>query len=573
MRKLLGFFLLSFLWLTSAFAQSGNVGIYGTIQGSGSFIAISVDGSGNFSAKNSIIPNGATAVPITTQVQGSGTGLVISSDASSNFTYAVAPPPNNAVPVIGYAAGTPSSININATTGVVTAGSYSTTLANLFSFALQQATLTQLKAALAAAAISNPVDAADYPSPPSFAESASHNAALSVQANVGPQGSQFWNSLGRRYIRGGTAGLFIGTSNETIGTGNLVTFSGLVPTLVSGDSNYTYQVGFVTSSQLVELNLRVVTAASPFRLIVNGQFVNRTAGYANVQQFVTLDFGSSASRTIIVETQGGGAPLINVAVSAGQTITAATVTDIRSIVFGDSITEGASNGAAVKYVWDTWFASSAKQLGFTNVQNAAIGGTGYWNQSGGATNNRLRIVDAMPQAISATTYSVVTFAGGYNDQNQVSNATTAALALQAWRAARLAQPGALIIVMGIPGEATGPSAALIATENALAAQFVAWADPCSIFVPVSTDIGGAWFTGTDYVGHIVTGLGNSGTWVSSDGIHPSQVGQLGFGAKANTAVRGALPPLYTRFNVNWLLDRDINPAANDNSPAFLSKAA
>lgn len=418
-------------------------------------------------------------------------------------------------------------------------------------FALQKATLVRVKAALASSAISNPVDAADLPSPPTFAESASHNAALSVQANTGPQASQFWNSLGRRYIRSSTLGLYIGTSNETLGLGNLNALSaGFVPAFTSGDSNYTYQVGFTTSSQLVELNLRVSGAgATPFRLIVNGQFVNRSAGYSNALAFVTLDFGSSANRTIIIETQGGGGALINVAVSVGQTITAATVTDIRAIVYGDSLTEGTSNGATVKYVWDTWFASSSKQLGLTNIWNAAVGGTGYWNQSGGRTGTRRSIVEAMPQSISASTFDVIKFAAGYNDQNQAPNATTAALALQAWQLARAAQPGALIIVMGIPGEATGPSAALIATENAIAAQFTAWADPCSVFIPISTDSGGAWVTGTDYVGHIVTGLGNSGTWVSSDGLHPTQVGQLGIGAKANTAARAALPALFTAFGV------------------------
>lgn len=133
MRKLLGFVLLSILWLTSAFAQTGNVGTYGIIQGSGSFIAISVDGSGNFAIKNSIIPNATTAVPIRTTIPGSGTGLVFTLDLSSNFTYAVstASNPFGNVPVIGYAAGAISEIDINTGTGVVSAGSFSTTLAAL----------------------------------------------------------------------------------------------------------------------------------------------------------------------------------------------------------------------------------------------------------------------------------------------------------------------------------------------------------------------------------------------------------------------------------------------------------
>jgi len=64
-----------------------------------------------------------------------------------------------------------------------------------------------------------------------------------------------------------------------------------------------------------------------------------------------------------------------------------------------------------------------------------------------------------------------------------------------------------------------------------------------------------------------TGAGD-GQWKSltytSDGLHPSELGHQTIAA----CVQNAAP-----FIINWLFNRDLDPAANDNTPAFMNKVA
>lgn len=400
----------------------------------------------------------------------------------------------------------------------------------------QLATLATLRAASAAALISNPVDNADMASPPTITQAGTHNAALTVTANFVDTPAKFRISPGNKYGRTTTKGLYIGTANLSPSTnGNLSGVTSLSPALVNnGENEVCYTIDFVATGQIVELALRVTgDNVMPYRVIVDNHFVARD-GIANTGQYVSMDFGSSATRSITVEVQMQS--FLGVAVSAGGSITAPADQTVKAAFTGDSITESISSGETIAYVYDGWASTFSKRNGINSMRNAAVGGTGYWNTFGGS---RSKIFDQMDYWISGDTYDLIGFAGGYNDQNQVANATTAANALACWQRARAAQPNALILVTGIPGERTGPSAALLATENALKAQFDAWADPFSIFLPISTDPEGPWIYGTGYVGS-TNGTGNSDTLVSSDGIHPSRAGRLFIGDKANSAYRAKL---------------------------------
>lgn len=413
-----------------------------------------------------------------------------------------------------------------------------------------KATLTRIKVATTAAAASNPVDFPDMASPPTLSQSNTHDATLTVQANPSANPTVFRNSPGNRYIFDAVTGLMMGTSNQSPATAtNLSSFAGsTTPVLAAGDEQNCYTVDFyVTNATVVELDVRrFVPDTVPYRIIIGNSFLARNGFIGSAGEFAKLTFASAFTGQITVECQFSGSLFSGVSVSAGGTITAPPGATYNMLALGDSITEGASSGDATFYAYDRWASTAAKQLGFL-VRNAGVGQTGYSNP--GPTHSKL--VDQLPYLwADSTAHDIVAIANGVNDfNNGYSNATIAADALAAWQAIRAHQPQALIVVVGIWGCAFGPSAQLIATENALKAQFDAWADPCSVFLRNSTDPAGSWFTGTGYVGG-PTGSGNSDTYTSADGLHPSRAGAIYSGGKVNTALRAALPALYTTFGVS-----------------------
>ena len=82
-----------------------------------------------------------------------------------------------------------------------------------------------------------------------------------------------------------------------------------------------------------------------------------------------------------------------------------------------------------------------------------------------------------------------------------------------------------IIVLGIWPDATGPSAALLSTENDVKTAVATFSDANTYYVPIANDPVQAWMTGT---GHNTspTGTGNSDAYTASDGVHPSDIGRL-----------------------------------------------
>lgn len=417
-------------------------------------------------------------------------------------------------------------------------------------FALRKATLTRVKAAATAATASNPVDFADMTSPPTLTQSNTHDATLTVQADPANNPTLFRASAGNRYSFDAGHGLMMGTSSQLPATNtDLSAFVGLTtPALVSGDEQNCYTVDFfVTNATAIEIDIRrFVPDTIPYRIILNNRFLARNGLIGSVGEFAKLSFGSAFTGLVTVECQQAGSIFQGVSVSAGGTITAPSDTAYNMLSLGDSITEGKSSGDATYYVYDRWSSTAAKQLGMNRLRNAGVGQTGYSNSASGAHS---KLVNMLPPLWSdGTKYDIVGIAEGVNDFGQFPDATIAADALAAWKAIRAAQPQALIVVVGIWGEAFGPSATLIATENALAAQFATWNDPCSVFLRSSTDPGGSWFTGTGYIG-ATNGTGNSDTYISADGLHQSRAGAIYAGGKVNTTLRAALPALYTAFGV------------------------
>ena len=419
----------------------------------------------------------------------------------------------------------------------------------------QASTLRRIKNAIQYAKFNNPVNYPDWGSDPvnqgvyvTVTRSNSHDAALTIGGSPGANAALFQHSPGNRYIFAG--GLLVGAANQLPATGtDLSGFAGLTtPDIIPGDEQNCYTADFrVTNATKIEIGVRrFVPDTNPYRLILNKRYLARDGFLGAGGDYITLEFTYPFDGLVTLECQGAGMILNSVAVDAAARVGPIMDPQYRMLVLGDSITEGRSTGDAIKYSYERWGSVAAKCLGMNLLRNAGVGQTGYTNDAGGVHK---KLVGQLPEVwASGEHYDIIGIANGVNDFQSFPTATVTADALLAWQAIRTAQPNALIVVLGIWGCSFGPSATLIAVENALKAKFDTWADPFSVFIPVSTDPAGPWMYGTGNVG-APTGDGNADIYSSSDGLHPSRAGGVYCGQKLDAALRAKLPAMFTAFGV------------------------
>jgi len=207
-----------------------------------------------------------------------------------------------------------------------------------------------------------------------------------------------------------------------------------------------------------------------------------------------------------------------VLVDPASQVTAPDTTDhLRVIAIGDSITNG-GNGFPDLTAID-WPSLAAKTLGWNDVWNSAIGGTGYIAQG---TGNAFPNFGQRLQDVCSNSPDLVIVFGGINDGNS-SSAQIQAAALAYFQAVRACLPATPLIVLGAWPGATGPSAGRIAIENAIQAAVNQSNDPATYFVPIATDPNGSWITGTGNVS-VPAGDGNADLYISPDSVHPTNAG-------------------------------------------------
>lgn len=282
----------------------------------------------------------------------------------------------------------------------------------------------------------------------------------------------------------------------------------------------------------------------PVRMIVSdlpsttGQYLLKAGHsiFAN-NSYYHVAFGSSKFRKIRIETRHF---FISVRTAPGATVRA-TAPGISGILDGDSYTEGQSiryGGVVLPNGHFSYGAIEARQLGWMDYQIAGVGATGYLNTDAGL---RRKQVDRVSDW-SSRSPAFVQFMNGFNDDATVN---TYNLALQAWRATRSALPNTLIIVLGVPPGAN--QAVRLTYEQNIQAAFNAWGDPFSFFVPVNQNV----------------------CALDTDNVHWSNAGHATCGSLIYSDVLAKLNALHG----SWLLQRDLEPAANNNRPAFVSAAA
>jgi hypothetical protein len=338
-----------------------------------------------------------------------------------------------------------------------------------------QRRLARLRRAATRAAIANPRNAGIHPQPPAITDHGASNPAITAvtyPCNAVSQG--VWHVVGGRYGSGGRIGAGV---QDAAGT----EINSTARWTVMADSRY--------------LTARLGPTTVPYRFLVDGRYVSLAGtilgtSTGNVDQYLTLDFGTRAVRRITIEATRSGR-LAGGFVEDGAALWPADVSDVPHAVFlGDSYVFGSgpeltADGVAVQM---------ADRMGLA-LQASGSGGTG-WNQT---AVNALRFDQRIAGGDLERAYhapEVIFLHASVNDAHPSQNfGTVQAHALVGLRAARTQFPGVPIVVFGCIAAPQRAAAHVSACEAAVAGAVAAFADPLCRFVPVDADPDGKWITG------------------------------------------------------------------------------
>lgn len=394
----------------------------------------------------------------------------------------------------------------------------------------RSALMRALYSSAAAARLSNPHLNAVMTSPPTMTANGTTKPAGQTTAYAVFSTNPFTITGGTVSLAGATVGRVV--SSVIASTGGNVSNNGT-------EATYS-RAAFMADANAVTIG--VCQTSVPYRFIVNDQYVSLSGTTTTnagptcaTVDYITLDFtsaGGRALRKIVVETQQNGG-FQSATVGATETIQAVNLDNtLCSAFFLDSY----AFGSDATLLGDGMGAVDADWLGIQNNTNSAGPGTGW------ATNNSafnlLQRVQNLDLALSPCTPNIIVTGASFNDRGNVP-ATITANALAGFQAMRAQYPNALIFVFGaFPGN-TGPSAGMIANENAVAAAVTAMADPSVKFIPVSTALPTTWISGTGTTA-VPTGTGNSDVYTDSGGVHPPTAGHLTIGRwQANAVLTAA----------------------------------
>jgi hypothetical protein len=394
-------------------------------------------------------------------------------------------------------------------------------------------TIRRLRSSFLRAEQANPEILGELSPAPTIVSGTSNDATLTKVYQPGTSLARIDITGGKTYIDTGNNGLIVGTNNVAPTVGN-VESRALATSPATPQGENSFGPWFVKFwSDAPKLQLQVTPDASSngaIRLIVNGQQVLKAGFPISTNVFQSFDFGSRKPRYYEIEMQYATTVRAIRVDSLSRIWRGKNKGDIRAAITGDSHTEGASGQPTT--IWSGCSAVMARLLGINDMRIRSVGGTGYL-----AAGSRTIIRTQMDSWITDGVYDLVAFMGGYNDV-ALSGPSVVAEALACWQKARAAQPNALIVVGGIFGAATGPSAGTITLETSIKAQFDAWGDNFSVFIPIST-ADEPWEFGTGKT-TATNGTGNSDLYVFSDGIHYVAAGHEYRGYHMAYALRDAV---------------------------------
>lgn len=248
--------------------------------------------------------------------------------------------------------------------------------------------------------------------------------------------------------------------------------------LNNGYQGTSWRVRVRTDAPLV--GWRVGPGADKFRFLVDGQYVdtvgvNTVASSGSTNEYFSLDFGGVRKwRTITIEGMKQGT-FVGVYVAPTDSVSQAPKKPV-AVWIGDSLTEGAT---ATHYA-DGVARVTADMLG-CEMTPAGSGGTGW--VAGPPTTYAFGT--RIAGDVIARAPDLVFMQSSQND-NGLSTASVTANALAGMQQVRSGLPTALIVIVGAFPGITGPSAGVIAAEQAVMDAATAFADPFTIKVPLCT---------------------------------------------------------------------------------------
>lgn len=293
---------------------------------------------------------------------------------------------------------------------------------------------------------------------------------------------------------------------------------------------------FESDAPSIAIRFRTITNSRTVGIEVDGKLL-KMGGVALIsggQCWIKLDFpaGTRKLRTFRVwHPNGGDNRFADVYITNRDLVQAPTYETVRAAFISDSIFAGSSWGPFLPGGSMPQRISSA--LGWDDPWNFTQGGTGYLNPAtdggGDYFTYRQRVAEAATRSPDAWVLFGSTNDGGYTSgQRQAESLAT----LQAIRALSSAP----IFMMGVWSVNSGTPA----IEADLLAAFTVFNDSNSTFIPVSTPtvglpfITGAW----NNSGH--SAASNDGIAMSSDAIHPFDVGTQIGAIRAANEIRAAL---------------------------------
>jgi hypothetical protein len=339
-----------------------------------------------------------------------------------------------------------------------------------------QRRLERLRRAAARAMLANPRVSGHYPQTTVITDQGATNpaitAATSYPCNAPDRG--VWHVVGGRYGIGGRISAGVQDVADT-------EINSYARWEVMADSRY--------------LTARLGPTTVPYRFLVDGRYISlagtvlgTTTG--NIDQYVTLDFGTRAVRRIAIEAMRTG-KLAGGSVEDGAALWPVDVSDVPHAVFlGDSYVFGSGPDMAA----DGVALQMADRMGLA-LQASGSGGTG-WNQT---ATNVLRFDQRIAGGDLGLAYyppEVVFLHASVNDAYAGQDyAAVQAHALAGLRTARAQFPGVPLVVFGCIAAPNRVAAQVAACEAAVAGAVAAFADPLCRFVPIDGDPGGKWITG------------------------------------------------------------------------------
>lgn len=281
---------------------------------------------------------------------------------------------------------------------------------------------------------------------------------------------------------------------------------------------------FRTTSE--KFAIKVLASNLPYRIKVDGQYVSlaghTTAGNTGAQ-YLLVDFtsaGGRKEREIAVEVQEEDTGFYGVYTAATDGITTPEYSE-RIVVGADSIGVGTVTDTANGTYFprgDGFSYVMSQILGVPDVWSSGISGTGWCNPAAGSVALPDRIVndvcarDPIAALLSKGTNDYNT---GYATNAQVKAAVTLAIAR-----VRAVKPNLPLIITGIWGGVTGPSATVTSMETAIKEAVdaaIAGGDRYVGFIPIATRTTKPLIFGTGRQTS-TNGTGNS-DWVIGDGTH------------------------------------------------------